>query len=159
MHTRSNQMTAPVWRARSRLPVAIAVLAGCVDAGAPEIPACGGPVAMSLSAGPAPQFDWTPACKVHSLVVTVAGDAAEVWAIVTDNTNEISPGVRYGTVPPGVREQEDPDALVVGVTYHVAVRRWTGSGLEVIGVRAFTPWPFRSRHSGSSPLVDEPFGR
>ncbi len=119
--------------------VAVALLVGCTDAGPETLPECAGPVTLSVSAGTTPLFAWTPACRLNYLVVKEAGLAADIWAIVSDSANAISPDVRYGTVPPGVREHEDAAPLLAGVTYNVAVGRWTGSGVQVIGVRAFTP--------------------
>ena len=138
-HSSPIETGTPVWRAaaRSLLPVCLAVLVGCTED--ESLSECTGPVTISVSTGTTPLFGWTPACRVSDLVVQEAGIAADVWEIVTDGTNQIDPGVRYGIVPPGVREQEDPETLLVGVTYNVAVGRWTGSGLEVIGVRSFTP--------------------
>jgi len=119
-------------------------VAGCSGGGEPtgttELPGCTGPVTMSVTAGTAPTFSWTPACKVYYLDVGVEATGEEAWAIAnSNNQNTIAPGVRFGIVPPGSTRIDGPAPLRAGTKYYVFVAFYN-NGAEVDGGRVtFTP--------------------
>jgi hypothetical protein len=53
-----------------------------------NLPACTGTVAITVSAGKTPSFNWTPACSVFFVLVEAAG-GTDQWSIITDSTNGI----------------------------------------------------------------------
>lgn len=124
----------------------IAVMAiGCSDgpsgAGSP-VPECTGPVSVTVGAGTAPRFTWTPACRVFFLLVEPAAAGTDLWSIISDGANVIAPPVTYGVVPSGVTESDSPTPLVGGTAYEVYLFRWTGPGSqdgELVGSSTFTP--------------------
>ena len=61
----------------------VAALAGCDDEPtAPRVlPLCGAPVSVTVSAGLAPTFDWSPACRVSMLQVSEADTEFPVWTV------------------------------------------------------------------------------
>lgn len=66
-----------------------------------------------------------------------------MWGIMSDS-NSIVPGVVYGVVPAGVTEIVEPETLLVGTTYRVAVRWRIGPGDDIKDfssayVQTFTP--------------------
>jgi hypothetical protein len=83
----------------------IAAVVGCDDEPtAPrELSVCAAPVAVTVSTGLTPTFDWMPACRVHVLEVVRAATSTTEWLVLADplDGRAIVPGVRYGTVPPG----------------------------------------------------------
>ncbi|MCG3776852.1 MAG: hypothetical protein JW395_3723 [Nitrospira sp.] len=135
---------------RQRIPPLFLVLAtftllsGCSDdsTSSTELPDCTGEVTITVSAGTTPQFSWAPACQLFFLIVEPAASGEDLWSIGTEGANEISPSVRYGTVPPGAQELDPPTPLMAGTEYKVAIFRYTGPGRQdgvIIGLQTFTP--------------------
>ena len=104
---------------------ALAPLAGCRDAAAPEeaLALCTGPVtvqAQTLAEGG--RISWTPRCGLRALVVPLPPSAGAAgtpfWAIESD-TRPIAPGVRYGERPAGTRTTAPAQSLPRGTTFVV----------------------------------------
>ena len=104
-------------------------------------PACTGAVAITVSSGTSPSFNWTPACRLF--FVNVELGASDQWSIISDSTNAIAPPVQYGVVPAGaVQSTLDVAPLEAGQTYDVNVFYWTGPDAQdgtFIGSQDFTP--------------------
>ncbi len=119
--------------------VALAVTAGgCSDSTAPD---CTGAVTLSVGAGTAPSFSWSPNCQLEGLAVT--GPGGVLWSIEgTSGTNSISPSVHFGSTPKGARVVNSASALTAGTTYQVTVYRFDdghGGTIESAGAASFTP--------------------
>ena len=116
---------------------------GCSDdATGSALPECSGPVTITVSAGTTPDFAWTPRCRLFFLIVEPSASGQDLWSIITEGANNISPSVRYGTVPTGAQELDPPAPLVAGTAYKVAVAQYTGPGPQDgvnIGTQTFTP--------------------
>ena len=108
---------------------------------------------ITVSSGTTPQISWVPPCKINNLTVfsgTACNKRFECWSIeaVGDTvegvegpyleSNRISSGVRYGTVPATAREVYAPIALQVGQEYGVWLARYELS-LIVVASHRFTP--------------------
>ena len=122
--------------------LACVILLACSDdpSGIESLPECNGGVTVTVSAGIEPTFSWTPACRLFGVLVEEGGP--DVWLILSLGSNSITPPVRYGVVPQGATEREDPVPLVAGVTYDVTLARFTGPGDddgELIANQEFTP--------------------
>ena len=98
---------------------------------------CTDDVVISVSAGLTPTFTWAPACRVAFFLVEA--DASDVWFIEPTGAQGIAPGVTYGVVPAGARQEEPAIPLEAGVTYEVIVARGSGEDLELAGIGSFTP--------------------
>lgn len=101
-------------------------------------------VAVSVSQGIQPSFNWEPACPVQSLVVRLPGPGAVIWAtIASSQDNSIAPSVTYGVFPPGAALTANillP--LVAGTTYEVVLYRvdeGAGGPPRQIGSATFVP--------------------
>ena len=104
---------------------------------------CSG-VAVSVSEGIQPSFNWEPACPVQSLVVRLPGPGPIIWATLSaGQTNDIAPSVTYGVFPPGAALTANillP--LVAGTTYEVVLYRLdesAGGPPQQIGSATFMP--------------------
>ena len=107
-----------------------------------EIPDCTGDVEISVSSGTTPTFSWTPECKIFFLLVEPAESGTDLWSIITEGSNSISPGVKYGEVPEGAQERFGAVELVVGNQYKVVLYRYTGPDPQdgsLVGIKNFVP--------------------
>ena len=108
------------------------VLLGCST----EPVDCRKGVAISVSAGTTPTFDWPGHCAARSL--HVGG-----WYIYTAGLqgDHIYPPVVYGTVPRNAEERGPAPPLEVGKTYTVQVDRTNQmfGGVTSLGEATFTP--------------------
>jgi hypothetical protein len=126
------------------IPFMIVLIVGCSKKSSTkptELSACNCDLAVCAGSGTTPTFYWTPACKLAFLIVEKNG--GDMWGVMSDS-NSIAPGVVYGVVPAGVTEIVEPQALLVGITYRVAVRLRIGPGDDIKDfssayVRTFTP--------------------
>ena len=78
---------------------------------------CSENVTVIVSAAPTPVFSWTPACTLGSIMVEriePSGGRVLLW-LTTDQRNEISPGVEYGS-----RGGPAP-LLQAGLSYRVTI--------------------------------------
>jgi hypothetical protein len=125
--------------------VAVAVFAlGCSkeDSNPSGASQTSGTVQMSISPGSSPTVNWTPAIKLFLVLVEPDSSGADVWAVISDSTNAISPPVTYGVTPAGAREMRSPATLTPGVAYKVILFQWTGPGRQdgkQIGRGTFIP--------------------
>jgi hypothetical protein len=111
----------------------VALLPGCDDDGFESPRECQGPISVVVSSGTPPQFTWTAACAVGRVVVHDA--TAVVWDVRSAPARILSP-VRYGVRPSGATEEQAPEPLEAGETYHVEVH----SDAQIVsGGATFTP--------------------
>jgi hypothetical protein len=92
-----------------------------------------------VSAGPGtqPTFTWSPPCKVFDVLVEEA-DGSDVWEVT--GPDGISPGLRYGAIPPGAIQQQSPMPLRAGRKYEVILFKGTSlDAVTLIGHASFTP--------------------
>ena len=126
------------------IPIVIVLIVGCSKKSSTkptELSACNCDLAVSVGSGTTPTFSWKPACKLAFLIVEKNG--GDMWGVMSDS-NSIAPGVVYGVVPAGVTEIVEPETLLVGTTYNVAVRWRIGPGDDITDfssayVQTFTP--------------------
>lgn len=105
-------------------------------------PVCAGPVTVTVDASSLPVTSWEPACSVDMLLIETASDGSDRWIVTSDGANAISGPARYGIVPEGAREWQEPLPLVPGEQYEAILFRWIGPGpeaWELIGLTTFTP--------------------
>lgn len=105
------------------------------------LPECSSATTLAVTAGTAPRFSWTPACRAYYLIVETS-DGEDRWMVMTPGTNRIGPVVEYGVVPSGAQQIVPPSPLVPGRAYHVALTRYLGpeaSSFLVVARRDFTP--------------------
>ena len=97
------------------------LLVGCGDGFTP--PDCGEQVELTVSAGPAPEFNWTPACRAAGLQVSTVERFPDVtWLVGTPNfANRLEAPLRYGVVPVGATQQGSLSALEAGRTYQAVL--------------------------------------
>ena len=144
-------------RMATRLAILVALasclLASCDTCGptpAPpaEVPACTGPVTVSVSGGLTPTFTWEPDCMIGKLIVIQGGGGPEdeYWATETRGTNTYRRPIVYGIHPPGAVENQIPQPMTPGDPYTVWVFRWISShpdsldtGFRRIGAADFVP--------------------
>jgi hypothetical protein len=122
--------------------IMLAVLAGCKDSNGPELSECPGAVAVSVTSGTEPSFSWEPPCRLFFLIVEPADAGTDQWGVITLGINAILPPVKYGVVPPGAEEFQEPTQLEAGRAYKVGVGRYLGGDEddgEIIGTQEFTP--------------------
>jgi hypothetical protein len=131
-------------RRSSLVVVSCAMMLACSsDATSPggAAPVCTGTVAITVSPGTSPTFNWTPACRLF--FVNVELGATDQWSIISDSTNAIAPPVQYGVVPAGAQQSSsEVTPLQAGQTYDVNLFYWTGPGAQdgtFSGSRDFTP--------------------
>ena len=105
--------------------VIVAAFVGCEDepTAARALSLCTAPVAVTVSAGLTPTFDWSPACRVTLLQVRREADDAPVWSLFADPLDEraIAPGVRYGEAPPGIFVPPQPAPPLESGTSYVLI--------------------------------------
>ena len=111
----------------------VALLTACEDDGFESPRECQGPISLTVSSGTPPQFMWTAACAVGRVVVHDA--TSVVWEVRSAPARILSP-VRYGVRPSGATEEQTPEPLNAGETYHVEVY---SEAQIVIGSATFTP--------------------
>jgi hypothetical protein len=118
------------------------LLGGCSSDDDPTGPAvalspCTGAINVTVSSGTTPTFSWTPACTVAFMIVEEG--ASDRWLLeAIDPTKGIAPGVRYGTVPVGVRESSPAVALTPGRVHDVTM--YNGGSLSTLAAnKQFTP--------------------
>ncbi len=141
LDTISQAKRVPYWML---IPIVIVLIVGCSKKSSTkptELVACNCDLAVSVGSGTTPTFSWTPACKLAFLIVEKNG--GDMWGIMSDS-NSIAPGVVYGAAPAGVTEFADPESLLVGTSYRVAVRWRIGPGddfedFSSAYVQTFTP--------------------
>ena len=114
-------------------------LAACsedpVASNRPDCPDAG--VALSVGAGAAPTFSWTPQCQVSALrIQTAAGDTV-FWLVGRDDERLDSP-IQYGLVPSGAVETVPPRPLIAGRSYNAILIQQVGIG-RVLATQPFTP--------------------
>jgi hypothetical protein len=121
----------------------LGALAACGSDDPGAIPACTGPVAMTVGSGSTPKISWSPTCRVATLSVDPNSDFTVVWVLRTaGDTNGITPPIDYGASPNGVMTLFGPGPLQAGTTYRVRILRATGDTtlpFDVIGGTYFTP--------------------
>jgi hypothetical protein len=134
----------PLYRPQRRLLAAILVIgAACADQGtAAEL--CAPSVAVTVSSGLHPAFNWTPGCPIEGLIVALPGPGAVVWSVIShDLTNRIYPVVHYGVEPPGAALTANIlMPLVAGTTYQVVLLQADasqGGRLRSLGSATFVP--------------------
>lgn len=82
-------------------------------------------VTLTVLAGPATTFTWSPTCLAFRLaVVDTAG--GYMWEIEADSGNALASGVTYGVVPANATETVPSVALVSGRRYAVGLFRRIG---------------------------------
>ena len=111
----------------------VAALGACEDDGFESPRECQSPISLTVSSGTPPQFMWTAACAVGRVVVHDA--TSVVWDVRSAPARILSP-VRYGVRPSGATEEQAPEPLNAGETYHVEV---FSDAQIVIGSATFTP--------------------
>jgi len=117
----------------------VVLTASCADPG-PSLADCSA-VAITVSAGTQPTFNWTPACEVEALTVALHDRDVIVWGAMSPNqTNTIASPVPYGTTPPGSAATANRiEPLVTGTTYQVTLFRVDDAGaLQAVGMAIFT---------------------
>lgn len=106
------------------------------------VPPCSA-VAVSVTRGTTPTFNWSSGCQIEELVVHLPGPGAVVWVSFSNNqTNSIAPPVTYGVFPPGAALTANlQQLLVAGTTYQVSLLRSDEAGgpLRSIGAATFVP--------------------
>ena len=117
--------------------LALAPLQGCRDAG-PTGP-CESQVEITVTAGLAPAFRWTPSCSIGYLTVELVetdGSRSPTWT-TGDPLTSIRPGIQYGS-----RNENPATPLLAGSTYRVRVGTQMCSGFDcvvtVLGTHDFT---------------------
>jgi hypothetical protein len=106
-------------------------------------------VTVTVSGAASPVFTWEPACPVAMLLVEppdTAQDTSDRWAVWTDEdtwdspeqVNLIHPPVTYGVRPPGITQENAPQALQAGRDYEFILWRVLDDGVPTSGcVMAF----------------------
>lgn len=121
---------------------ALGLLVACAhdDHGSgPALARCATDVELTISGGTTtPTFTWTPGCGVGALLVR---DAAQVdqWYLTATTEAGIASGVRYGTVPPGAREDSAAVPLVAGRGYILYVAKGPDDDLQLAALKSFIP--------------------
>ena len=133
-------MRHSILRSRNAVLLAMAsAIIACGDGKDPlspsSVPLCTGPVTVTVSGGTTPTFTWAPSCAAHVLLVEQG--ATDRWFIESTTNDGFGPGVRYGTVPAGAREDAPAIELVSGRVYDVSIYS-RDFGLLVAN-REFTP--------------------
>jgi len=118
----------------------------CTVEPAPPVPACTGPVTVSVGPGTIPTFSWMPDCLIGKLIVIQGGPEDEYWATETRGFNIYRSPIVYGVHPPGAVENQVAQPLTPGDTYTVQAFRWISShpdsldtGFRLVGEANFTP--------------------
>lgn len=149
-------------RAFTRCAWALSIgLLACGDATGPEdeLTPCTddtGSVAVSVTSGLTPTFDWSPACGVA--MILVEEDGGDVWGASTDqetwgnpaSANMIHPPVTYGAALSGATTFEDAAPLLSGHTYEVVLWR---------AIPSSSTAPCQQRFDGMCLIAVHPFVR
>ena len=105
-----------------------------------SVPVCTTTVALTVSPGTTPTFNWAPACRLFSLGVEPVNTGLDLWVIVSsNNTNSIAPPVVYGQIPAGAVQTGDPIALEEDVGYQVVVIALSADDQVLAGSEFFNP--------------------
>lgn len=138
---------------RASLAFPFVLMFACTDSTGPYTSGCRETtVEIAISAGLTPTFEWTPDCRVYSLLVTRPYEDPEypaeygesMWQTFTFNRNEISAPVVYGVHSHDgeILDSKEPAIpLESGVTYAVTLFV-VGTGFSpqlVAGQKSFTP--------------------
>ena len=83
-----------------------------------------------------PQFSWSPPCPMGEISVDGASSAANMWLIVTTDSNRVLPPLRYGQVPAGMQQLSSAQRLAPGAVYTVSVWRWVSGNPNPLFRRA-----------------------
>jgi hypothetical protein len=124
-------------------------LLSCATSTEPSVLSCsdpaissGGGVLLSVGAGTAPRFSWSPVCRAYSLVVTDSVGTT-MWGVISDSGSTLAPAVTYGVLPAGPNSQiQAPVALQTGKQYAVGLyRQYINSPTpsDVLGAILFRP--------------------
>jgi hypothetical protein len=90
----------------------------------PSLAPCTVNVGSQVGPGTVPRIDWTPVCGLLAVDVVDSITGESVWSLVSSTgRNTIRPGLRYGTVPSGTREDLAPVPLVPGRRYWLFLSR------------------------------------
>lgn len=115
--------------------------ASCENPGATE----GGQttVAVSVSTGLTPRFDWTPQLGITHLTVTSLRSDGQavmvVWSFSASPLATVGPSVRFGLLPPGATSEGPTRPLLRGTSYRVTLERIIGGDvISVYGAATFT---------------------
>jgi len=101
-------------------------------------------LAVAVSAGTFPTFNWDATCPIQELIVAFPGPGAILWSAVSvDQTNSIASPVEYATAPAGAAQTANRvQFLVAGTTYVVTLLRAAsspGGPLQAAGTATFVP--------------------
>jgi hypothetical protein len=113
----------------------------CANPGAEGRPTT---VAVSVSAGLTPRFDWTPQHGITHLAVTsIRSDGQAVmvvWSFSASPLATVGPTVHFGLLPQGATLEGPTLPLVRGTSYRVTLERIIGGdAISVYGAATFTP--------------------
>jgi hypothetical protein len=115
------------YRWLSAIGAMLLTLPGCHDS---LEPCTARSVTVSVTAGRAPHFFWSPACAANGVHVVDAATRQGIWGVRTENSNSLRPGIQFGGAIP----------LVAGHSYIVSVDAAVSADeLMRIGERTFTP--------------------
>ena len=109
----------------------VTLLAGACDGTGPEfVEPCSGAIQLGLRHEPF-AFEWSPRCGISSLTVTALPATPEgaeriVWAFQVPERTPLGPPVTYGEAPSRATVWTEPEPLVNGVRYRVAVAYLVG---------------------------------
>lgn len=138
--------TVRLSRFTALLALVLLGLAQCSsESNAPSVAPCTVNVGLQIGPGTTPRIGWTPTCALLAVDVVDSITGESVWSLVSGTgRNTIRPGVRYGTVPLGAREDLASVPLVAGRRYWVFLSRLDESDpdLPVVNTAAddrFTP--------------------
>ena len=123
------------------LGAALALSCGCDSTAPVDLEDCPAAVTVAVGSGTTPTFSWQPTCRLGFLIVETA-DGSDLWLVITEGENGISPPVVYGAVPAGATQPASAGTLQPGTAYKVALRRFTGPEDDfgdLIAVQEFTP--------------------
>jgi len=101
-------------------------------------------VAVSVSAGLTPRFDWTPQHGItHFTVTSIRSDGQTVmivWSFSASPPATVGPSVGFGLLPQGATLEGPTRPLVRGTAYRVTLERIIGGDvISVYGAATFTP--------------------
>lgn len=102
----------------------------------PEQPAaCNGPIAVSVSSGVTPSFDWSPRCGVSNILVTKSTPAGDslVWAVNVAESIRMGGPITYGKTPSFATEGVRARTLIPNAQYSVRVYMTIGLDVETGG--------------------------
>ncbi len=124
------------------LGAALALSCGCDSTAPADLDDCPAAVTVAVGSGTTPTFSWQPTCRLFFLSVEPADAGTDLWIVITEGENGISPPVVYGAVPAGATQLASAATLQPGTAYKVSLVRFTGPEDdfgEIIAVQEFTP--------------------